>query len=148
MGGGERVSVGEYRAMVGAKISPFKARMSASEYNSTFGKEKVAVRASNKSKYRNKKTEVEGIKFDSQKEAARYQDLKIQQFGGGISGLELQKVYEIEINGVKVCKYKADFTYVLDGVLVVEDVKGIKTAVYRLKKKLLKAVYGIDILET
>lgn len=137
----------EYRKMVGAKISHSKARMSASEYNSTFGKEKVAVKAS-KSKYRNKKVEFEGIKFDSVKECERYKVLKIKQFGGGISGLELQKVYLIEINGVKVCKYKADFTYVIDGVLVVEDVKGMKTAVYRLKKKMMKAIYGIEILET
>ena len=101
-----------------------------------------------RSKYGNTKTEVEGIKFDSAKEAKRYQDLKIESFARTISDLKLQPVYPIEINGVLVCKYKGDFEYIRNGVKILEDVKGMKTPIYRLKKKLVKAVYGIEILES
>ena len=119
---------------------PTKAGISKSQNN---GSDKVK-----KSKYGNKKTEVEGIKFDSQKEAKRYQDLKIQQFAGEISDLKLQVRFDLIVNGQKVAVYVADFQYFKDGKEVVEDVKGMKTAIYRLKKKLMKAVYGIEILET
>ena len=52
------------------------------------------------------------------------------------------------IKGVKVGFYKADFRYMQDGELIVEDVKGMKTPIYNLKKKMIKAIYGIEILET
>ncbi len=111
-------------------------------------KENKATYKPKRSKYGNTRTEVEGIKFDSAKEAKRYQDLKIESFAGAISSLKLQPVYPIEINGVLVCKYKGDFEYIRNGVKILEDVKGMKTPIYRLKKKLVKAVYGIDILES
>lgn len=100
------------------------------------------------SKYRAKKTTVDGYTFDSKKEAARYGALKILLRSGEISDLVLQPKYPIVFNGVKICDYKADFKYRANGREIVEDVKGVKTPVYRLKKKMVKAVYGIDILET
>ena len=102
-------------------------------------------------KFRNTKTVLDGITFDSKKEANRYAALKQIERAGLISNLELQPVYQIEINGVKVCKIIPDFRYQdKERGLIVEDVKSPVTArhpVYRLKKKLLKAVYGIDIQE-
>lgn len=106
-------------------------------------------------KYRAKRTEVDGITFASQKEAKRYQDLKLLQQAGEISELELQPEFELMVGDTCVCKYVADFRYRLKqhtgdlnpGEEVVEDVKGCNTAVYRLKKKLMKAIYGIEIQE-
>ena len=99
-------------------------------------------------KYRNVKTEADGHIFDSKKEAARYQELKLMQQAGDISNLRLQPKYCIHIENDKICDYIADFAYIENRHHIVEDVKGIKTAVYRLKKKLLRAIYGIDIRET
>jgi len=144
-------TIEEYKNLTGAKNKPVEARMTASEYNSTFGSKKVAVMGDKRSKYGNRKVVVEGIKFDSEKEGNRYRVLKIAEFGGEISNLRLQKVYELKVEGSKVCKYKADFVYIRNGVEVVEDVKSEitrKARVYRIKKKLIKAIYGIDILET
>lgn len=99
-------------------------------------------------KYRNVRTEVDGIVFDSQREAQRYNDLKLLLRAGTIKDLELQHVFPIELNGYKICKYIADFVYKdQSGRLCVEDVKGVKTAVYSLKKKLVEAQYGIRIIE-
>lgn len=103
-------------------------------------------------KYGNTKTEVDGITFDSKAEANRYKELRALEIVGVIKGLERQKTY-------KLCKgrwhngkpfsisYRADFVYTLDGEVIVEDVKGYRTEAYRLKKKLMKAVYGIEITE-
>lgn len=109
-------------------------------------------------KYRATKTEVDGIVFDSKKEAARYQQLKLMERAGEIHGLVLQPTYVLNVNGSKICSYKADFFYKLverdktgltTGYLrhIVEDVKGMKTPVYNLKKKLMKAIHGIEITE-
>lgn len=108
-------------------------------------------------KFNAKKTVAEGLTFASQKEAKRYLELKWLEKAGQIRDLELQPVFPIEIHGTTVCRYVADFQYkhveVDEGGcsgrlrLVVEDVKGVKTPVYRLKKKLVRALYGIDIQE-
>lgn len=101
------------------------------------------------SKYGNKKTEVDGILFDSKKEAARYQDLKLLERAKQIGSLTMQPKFVIEINKTKVCTYIADFAYhdLVKGWFVVEDVKGMRTPIYRLKKKLMKACHGIEITE-
>lgn len=120
----------------------------------TITAERVAVPL----KYRNVKTVVDGITFDSKKEANRWCELKLLEKAGEISGLKLQPEFPITINGQKVCKYIADFEYV-DSELdlspvalrtVIEDVKSPatrKNSTYRLKKKLVEAVYGIEITE-
>jgi hypothetical protein len=99
-------------------------------------------------KYHAIPTEIDGIRFDSKSEAIRYQELKLLERAGEISNLELQPKYSIDINGKHICNYVADFRYLDRGVLVVEDVKGMKTPVYRLKKKMVEAAYGIVITET
>ena len=103
-------------------------------------------------KYNNKKTVLDGIKFDSLSESKRYTQLKWMEKAGEIKGLELQPPYPIVIDGFKVCTYKADFKYrdAATDDLVVEDVKSVYTAklpIYRLKKKLVWAVYKIDVKE-
>jgi len=101
-----------------------------------------------RSKYGAKKTVVDGITFDSQAEATRYGVLKVIQSAGLITDLRLQVPYQITVNGKKVCRYVADFVYIENGKEVVEDVKGMKTPVYNLKKKLMEAVFGVVIFES
>jgi hypothetical protein len=82
-------------------------------------------------------------------EANRYKELKLLQAHGSIRNLELQPSFPIVVNGVKVGKYLADFRYEREDargwVSVTEDVKGMETAVFRLKAKLVKALYGLTI---
>jgi hypothetical protein len=99
-------------------------------------------------KYRNKKTFVENLQFDSKKEAARYVVLREMERTKEIEGLKLQPTFKLAVGDFPICKYRADFEYILNGQRVVEDVKGMKTAIYRIKKKLVKAIHGIDIHET
>lgn len=101
-------------------------------------------------KYRNKPTEIDGIKFASRKEARRYSELKLLERAGEIDYLTLQVSYDITVNRVKICRYVADFVYFDKKInrTVVEDTKGIRTPAYKLKKKLMLAVHNIDITET
>jgi hypothetical protein len=125
-------------------------------------------------KYGNKKVEVDGIEFDSKKEARRYWELKLLQRAGKISDLQLQREFELipaqyeafERYGKtgkrlqdgkrcieQSCTYKADFCYMQDGQLVVEDVKGYRDpqsagyAKFVIKRKLMLWRYGIKIIE-
>jgi hypothetical protein len=106
--------------------------------------------APKRSKMNNRKTEVDGLTFDSAKEARRWGELKLLERAGHISGLERQKRFAIDINGHPICHYVSDFTYWQDGAQVVEDVKSAftrKLPVYRLKAKLMAAVHGVKIVE-
>lgn len=106
------------------------------------------------SKYHARKTVVDGIQFDSAKEAKRYTKLRDMEEAGEIQGLRLQVPFEIlpsfECDGVKYrgMKYIADFVYYRDGKQVVEDTKGWKTAEYRMKKKLMAYINHINIEES
>lgn len=103
-------------------------------------------------KFGAKKTTIDGIRFDSKKEANRYLELKLLKLGGNISHLELQPEFIIhdgfECRGKKyrVIKYRADFKYIENGQTIVEDVKGFKTPVYNIKKKMFLKKYGNDLL--
>ena len=106
------------------------------------------------SKYNAKKIMVDGITFDSKKEAKRYTELKLLERAGKITGLELQPEFELQPAFDKDGKhyrkitYKADFHYIEDGQNIVEDVKGYRTDVYKLKKKLFEYKYqGLTIKE-
>ena len=101
-------------------------------------------------KYRNKKTEIDGILFDSKREAGRYLELKLLEMAGHITQLQLQPEFLLKVStGKSVGKYKADFRYydVARKSWVVEDSKGVRTAVYRLKKKMVEEIYAIKIEE-
>ena len=101
-----------------------------------------------RSKYHAVPTVVNGIRFASKAEARRYQELRLEQSVGAISGLELQPRYPLHINGWKLGEYRADFRYRNgDGMTVVEDVKGVLTPMYRWKKKHVAAEYGVDVVE-
>lgn len=106
-----------------------------------------------RSKYRSIKTTVDGITFDSKKEAKRYQELKLLQRANKIEDLRLQVPYVLidKSKYGRQIKYIADFVY-YDKELrqeVVEDTKSeaTKTPVYRLKKRLLAEKYDIEIKE-
>lgn len=96
----------------------------------------------NINKYRNIKTSVNGITFDSKKEAGRYTELLLLKGQGAIKDLELQPSFDLIVNDKKIATYKADFKYFDVGRYewVIEDVKSpiTKTPVYRLKKKILE----------
>lgn len=106
------------------------------------------------SKYHAKKTVVDGIEFDSAKEAKRYTKLRYMEEAGEIDGLRLQVTFELlpsfECEGVKYhgMKYVADFVYHRGGKVVVEDCKGFKTAEYKMKKKLMAFINHINIEES
>jgi hypothetical protein len=102
------------------------------------------------SKYKNKITIVAGIKFHSIKEAGRYLQLKALEEIGEISDLELQPKFPVIVNEKKICNYIADFRYYKknNNFPTIEDVKGFLTPIYKIKKKLVEALYCIKILET
>lgn len=102
-----------------------------------------------RSKYGAKPTTVDGIRFASMAEARRYSELRLLEKAGEISGLELQPKFKLVVNGQHICTYIGDFRYrcKYTDPLITEDVKGILTPVYRLKKKLVLALHGVEITE-
>lgn len=117
------------------------------------------VRAVNgrRSKYRAVPTVIDGIRFDSKAEARRWQELKLLERAGEIHGLSRQPRFRLTVplmrggNDVgthELGEYRADFWYLdRQGRLVVEDVKGVRTPLYRWKKKHFEAQYGLPITE-
>lgn len=101
-----------------------------------------------RNKYNARKVEIDGHTFDSVKEGKRYGVLKVLERAGHIENLELQPKIDCVVNGEKVCSYRADFRYLERGEPVYEDVKGVKTPVYKLKRKLVRACTGIEVKET
>lgn len=100
------------------------------------------------SKYRAIPVIIDGIRFASQAEGRRYAELKLLERAGEISRLELQPSFRCEINGKLVCTYRADFAYFADNKRHIIDVKGVRTPVYRIKKKLVEALFpGVNITE-
>ena len=110
------------------------------------------------SKYGNRKTVIDGIDFDSQHEATRWLELKYMERAKLIYDLQRQVPFVLiptqrdEVSGKvleRECKYIADFTYrdIKTGRLTVEDAKGCKTELYRLKKKLMLYRHGLRIVE-
>lgn len=91
-------------------------------------------------------------KHPSKKEARRCDELHLLEKAGRIRELTMQNSYDLVVNGMSVGRYVADFSYIgiQDSIphRVVEDVKGLRTPVYRLKAKLVRAIYGIEIRET
>ena len=129
---------------------------------------KPAFKNSTRSKFKAVRVVVDGQKFDSKAEARRYGELKALEKAGEIWDVERQVSYPLEVNGVLVATYVADFRYV-DATareLVVEDVKGYMrrkskakkprgdgtvlssaphVQVFEIKRKLVKALYGIEV---
>lgn len=106
-----------------------------------------------KNKYNARKTVIGGETFDSKKEADRWLILRDRERKGEIQDLTRQIRMPLEIDGVRVCVYVCDFKYFEKdqrpfGKWIYEDAKGMRTPVYLLKKKLVKALLKIEILET
>lgn len=85
---------------------------------------------------------------DSAREARRKFDLMCAEKRGEIQGLVFQCPFRLGVNGIEICTYVADFVYWKDGKQIVEDCKGVIMPAYKIKKKLMLAIYNIDILET
>lgn len=98
-------------------------------------------------KYRAQSVRTEDGFFASKREHKRWLELKLLEKADAIQGLERQRRYVINVSGQKICTYVADFVYSENGALVVEDAKGFKTQEYKMKKKLMLAVCGIEIRE-
>jgi hypothetical protein len=111
----------------------------------------MPIRIKSYSKFQNEPTWIDGYRFASKKEATRYTELKLLLRAGEIQNLEVQPVYPIFVNNVKVCDYVADFAYCVPAIggkkEIVEDVKGFRTQVFQLKKKLFAAQYGFKVKE-
>src|SRR5262245_53963283 len=111
-----------------------------------------AFRRKRDNKYGNVPTRVDGRIFHSKKEAARYIELQALQNAGLITDLECQPRFRLEVGGVHVCDYLADFRYMRmddpEFSQMVEDGKGHRTREYELKRRLMLAIHGIKILET
>ena len=102
-----------------------------------------------KNKYHAKPTYVGDIRFDSKKEAKRWQELGLLERAGEIKNLRRQVEFELipkTSHGRRIV-YRADFVYDIGGQEVVEDAKGVKTDVYRLKRRMMAERYGIIIQE-
>lgn len=97
-----------------------------------------------KSKYKNRRVEIDGIKFDSVKEGKRYSDLKLLQKEGHVQFFLRQVAFDLP-GGVR---YFADFlVFWVNGKTTVEDVKGVRTQIYKLKKKQVEELYPVKITE-
>ena len=99
------------------------------------------------SKYRNKKTQIGMYVFDSIAESKRYKELALLEKAGQIKGLELQPKFLLQEgfkkNGktYRKIEYIADFMYIENGKVIIEDVKGMETDVFKLKRKLFEYKY-------
>jgi hypothetical protein len=96
-------------------------------------------------KYKNSWVEIDGVKFQSKREAARWGVLKLMEQAGEISDLRRQVRYRLEVNGLLICCYICDFNYTKESQLVCEDVKGLVLPIFKLKQRLMKACLNIDV---
>lgn len=95
------------------------------------------------------KRTINGKVFDSIAEARRYSELHLLEKSGAIHSLEHHKVFNLYVNGMCVARYESDFSYIdcKTGEQVIEDVKGVRTPEYKIKRNLMLAIYGIRIQE-
>ena len=115
----------------------------------------ATLKKQKQSKYHAEKTIIDGERFDSKREAERWQELRLMEKAGEISNLRRQVKYELipafKKPGERTersVSYIADFVYTENGETIVEDSKGFKTDAYRIKRKLMIERYGIWIRET
>ena len=115
-------------------------RISVSEFK--------AMASPKPSKYRNVKVTVDGITFDSKREAAYYAALKVRERAGEVSAVEMQRPFKmLGPKGELIATYKADFAFwdhTEDRFRVI-DVKGFITKEFNLKRKMMKALLGVDV---
>lgn len=126
--------------------------MSVAEYRK-ISRGQAPARGQGASKYRNVKVTIDThfhgrVTFDSTAESHRYLYHERRLMSGEQFEIELQPEFKLVVNDVRICNYRADFrlTYP-DGRVVIEDVKGKVTPEYSIKRKLVQAIYGIEIVE-
>lgn len=122
--------------------------MTPEEYRAYLAKNQP--KAEKRAKFGNQKTAIDGYTFDSKKESTRYLELKLWQQSGQIRELRIQPDFPLIVNEVECGSYVADFQYLKDGEMIVEDVKSKATKklpLYRLKIKLMQAIYQIEVRE-
>lgn len=101
------------------------------------------------SKYRARKTDIDGERFDSKGEADRFSQLRLLERARMIQSLSRQPRFILCVCGQEVCEYRADFAYFENGRQVIEDFKGVLTPEFRLKRKLFCALYpGLELRVT
>lgn len=129
-------------------------RISAKNYAKNHLNRKVdgTFKKSKRGKYNASGRHIDEHWFASKAEGARYEQLKELLALGKISDLELQPSYPCFVNGVKVCTYRADFRYrikprQMGSRIIIEDVKGMITKEYGIKRKLVHALHPIQIIE-
>ncbi|RAS13528.1 DUF1064 domain-containing protein [Ensifer adhaerens] len=119
-------------------------RLSSQEYRAQTAKPK-------RNKYGAKRTVIDGVLFDSKAEATYYTALKMREKAGEVSAVELQRPFSLlGPKGELICTYKADFCFwdhKADRFRVV-DVKGVETSVFKLKRKMMKVLLGIEVETT
>ncbi|NTG48603.1 DUF1064 domain-containing protein [Agrobacterium rhizogenes] len=116
--------------------------MTREEYQAAIAKPK------RRNKYGAKPTVVDGITFDSKREAEVYSDLKLLERAGRISGFERQRKFNLIVNGVIVGTAKIDFAFIdhdQDGRFRVVDVKGVVTREFKRTQKIIRAAYNIEV---
>lgn len=121
-------------------------RMSAAQFRErkpSSGKKKARF-----GKFNAKRVETEDGKFDSTQEYKRFLELKMLLRAGEIQNLERQVPFPLVSGGIHISTYVADFVYEVKGQRVVEDSKGFVTPEYRQKRRLMREIHGIEILET
>ncbi|WJR66976.1 DUF1064 domain-containing protein [Neorhizobium sp. CSC1952] len=117
-------------------------RMSAKQYQDAMAKPKRG------NKFGARKTVVDGITFDSKREAEVYGELRLLERTGRISGFERQRKFNLIVNGKIIGSYRADFAFIdhdQDSRFRVVDVKGVITRDFRRVQKIIKAAYNIDV---
>jgi len=119
-------------------------RVTAADYRILTGQAKAEPQR----KYRNKPMTIGDERFDSKKEAHRWLQLKMEEKAGRITKLRRQVPFSLSVNGEHIGKYVADFVYVRNKERIIEDSKGCRTELYVMKRKLMLACHGIEVLET
>lgn len=111
------------------------------------GQALLSQRKKRTNKFNAKRVLLDGICFDSKAEANYYAALKLRERAGEVTGIELQRWYDLIVNGVLVARYRADFVFFdrLYCTRRIVDTKGVVTRDFRMKQKLMKACHGLEI---
>jgi hypothetical protein len=111
----------------------------------------VPVRITARSKYHAIPRTIDGVRFASTREARRYGELRLLERAGQIWDLTVQPEFQLHAPGPLVAQpvgvYRGDFAYATKTGTVIEDAKGVRTALYRWKKKHVEIEYGVRIVE-
>ena len=121
--------------------------MTNAEFNALVKRAEKSEQPAKPHKYHAQKTYVDGIPFDSKREATRYGELKLLEKAGKINALIIHPAFPIVYRDTLICIVFLDFKYHDEarGEAVYEDTKGYDNDLSRLKRKLVCAFYGITV---